>query len=53
MCWWIARPVSGLILAKQLTVRGFNVMQWVTQWGEAFEQIGKWITEVSPEDKQN
>ena len=42
-----ARPVTGLILFKQLTVQGFMVVKWLKQWPEAFKEIEQWIQEVS------
>ena len=40
------RPVSGLILLRQLTVQGFMVNRWFSQWPGAFKEIAKWIQEV-------
>ena len=42
-----AHPVSGLILTKQLMVRGFIVTRWLPRWPESFKQMGQWIAEVS------
>lgn len=35
--------LQSVILAKQLTVQGFNAFRWVDQWSEAFTQLIKWI----------
>ena len=42
-----AQPVRGLILFKQLTVRGFMVTGYLERWPEAFKEIEQWIQEVS------
>ncbi len=42
----IARPVSGLILTKQLKVEGFIVTRWLPKWDVAFKQMAQWIAEV-------
>ena len=41
-----ARPVTGLILMKQLTVQGFIVGRWLPQWPDAFKEMTQWIVEV-------
>lgn len=38
--------MSGLILTKQLTVRGFMVPRWLPRWPEAFKEMYQWIKEV-------
>ena len=43
---YIVRPISGLILSKQLTVQGFMVFRWLSSWPVAFKEIAQWIAEV-------
>ena len=45
--YYTARPVSGLILSKQLMVKGFSVTRLMSRWPEAFAALGQWIAEVS------
>ena len=46
ICIYIVRPISGLILGKQLTVQGFMVYRWLSSWPAAFKEIAQWIAEV-------
>ena len=46
ICIYIVRPISGLILGKQLTVQGFIVHRWLSNWPTAFKEMTQWITEV-------
>ena len=43
------RPVTGLILSKQVKVEGFMVFRWLDQWPDAFKDIAQWILEVMAE----
>jgi len=36
------------ILAKELTIRGFFIYNWLSRWPEAFKAIGEWIDQVMP-----
>ena len=42
----IGRPVSPLILQKQLKVEGFLVARWLKDWPAAFKEMSQWIQEV-------
>ena len=35
------------ILAKELTIRGFFIYNWLPRWPEAFKAIGEWIDKVN------
>ena len=41
-----ARPVTGVILLQELTVRGFGAQNCLERWPEAFKEIEEWIQEV-------
>jgi len=36
------------ILAKELTIKGFFIYNWLSRWPEAFKAIGEWIDQVMP-----
>ncbi|XP_041456490.1 prostaglandin reductase 1-like [Lytechinus variegatus] len=35
----------GVMVRNHLKMQGFNVMQYITRWGEAVTQLGKWVGE--------
>lgn len=44
---FVGRPVSRLILGKQLKVEGIQGQRWASEWPIAFKEMAEWIQEVS------
>ncbi len=44
---FLARPITGIILSKQLKIQGFAVVYTLAKWPVAFKEMEKWIAEVS------
>ena len=46
-CFTTGPRLNPSILAKELTIRGFFIYNWLPKWPEAFKAIGEWIDQVN------